>query len=98
MAKPKRYLLTKPTVAPRSTKTKKIKPTRTKLKAPDSEAEDAARSRSTVTKDRIEQAYYRKVLSEILLQDLVLAASGLLSRDRAQHVGSYSSLCEGQTP
>ncbi|OWY93550.1 hypothetical protein PHMEG_00037017 [Phytophthora megakarya] len=57
----------------KSTKKKKVKAARTKLKAPDSGSEDAHTPRSTITKDLIEQAYHRKILSETLLQDPVLA-------------------------
>ncbi|OWZ04496.1 hypothetical protein PHMEG_00023590 [Phytophthora megakarya] len=69
----KSNLSTKSAVSTRSTKKKKIKAARTKLKAPDSGSEDAHKSRSTITKDLIEQAYHRKILSETLLQDPVLA-------------------------
>ncbi|OWY97158.1 hypothetical protein PHMEG_00032383, partial [Phytophthora megakarya] len=57
----------------RSSKKKKIKAARTKLKAPDSGSEDAHKPRSTIANDMIEQAYYRKILNETLLQDPVLA-------------------------
>ncbi|OWZ03983.1 hypothetical protein PHMEG_00024199 [Phytophthora megakarya] len=60
-------------VATRSSKKKKVKTARTKLKAPDSESEDVNKPRSTIAKDMIEQAYYRKILSETPLQDSVLA-------------------------
>ncbi|OWY99705.1 hypothetical protein PHMEG_00029254 [Phytophthora megakarya] len=69
----KSNLSTKPAVSTRSTKKKKIKAARTKLKAPDSGSEDAHKPRSTIANDLIEQAYHRKILSETLLQDPVLA-------------------------
>ncbi|OWY92492.1 hypothetical protein PHMEG_00038489 [Phytophthora megakarya] len=64
---------TKSVAATRSSKKKKVKIARTKLKAPDSESEDVNKPRSTIAKDMIEQAYYRKILSETLLHDPVLA-------------------------
>ncbi|OWZ04610.1 hypothetical protein PHMEG_00023457 [Phytophthora megakarya] len=63
----------KSATATRSSKKKKIKAGRTKLKAPDSKSEDMNKARSDTTKDRIEQAYYRKILSKTLLHDPVLA-------------------------
>ncbi|OWZ16625.1 LOW QUALITY PROTEIN: hypothetical protein PHMEG_0009561 [Phytophthora megakarya] len=71
--KPKTNPFARLVVATRSSKKKKIKAAQTKLKAPDSESEDMNRSRSTIAKDMIKQAYYQKILSEILLQDTVLA-------------------------
>ncbi|OWZ10111.1 hypothetical protein PHMEG_00017091 [Phytophthora megakarya] len=71
--KSKSNLSTKPVAATRSSTRKKIKTARTKLKAPDSESEDVNKPRSTIAKDMIEQAYYRKILSETLLHDPVLA-------------------------
>ncbi|OWZ19976.1 hypothetical protein PHMEG_0005682 [Phytophthora megakarya] len=73
MTKLKSNLSAKPATATRSSKKKKIKAARTKLKAPDSESEDVNKPRSTIAKDIIEQAYHRKILSETLLQDPVLA-------------------------
>ncbi|OWY98977.1 hypothetical protein PHMEG_00030112 [Phytophthora megakarya] len=66
-------LSTKSAASTRSTKKKKVKAARTKLKAPDSGSEDAHKPRSTIAKDLIKQAYHRKILSEILLQDPGLA-------------------------
>ncbi|OWY98527.1 hypothetical protein PHMEG_00030692 [Phytophthora megakarya] len=71
--KSKAHLSTKSVATNRSSKKKKIKTGRTKLKAPDSELEDGNKPRSTIAKDMIEQAYHRKNLSETLLQDPVLA-------------------------
>ncbi|OWY93286.1 hypothetical protein PHMEG_00037374, partial [Phytophthora megakarya] len=72
--KSKSNLSTKSAVPTRSTKKKKkIKAARTKLKAPDSGSEDVHKPRSTIAKDLIEQAYYRKILSKTLLHDPVLA-------------------------
>ncbi|OWZ15327.1 reverse transcriptase [Phytophthora megakarya] len=59
--------------ATRSSKKTKIKTARTKLKAPDCELEDVNKPRSTIAQDMIEQAHYRKILSETLLQDPVIA-------------------------
>ncbi|OWY99441.1 hypothetical protein PHMEG_00029554, partial [Phytophthora megakarya] len=73
MTKFKSNLSTKSATSTRSTKKKKVKAARTKLKAPDSESEDTHKPRSTIAKDLIEQAYHRKILSETLLQDPVLA-------------------------
>ncbi|OWY97090.1 hypothetical protein PHMEG_00032468 [Phytophthora megakarya] len=64
---------TKSAVSTRSTKKKKVKAARTKLKTLDSGSEDAHKPRSTIAKDLIEQAYHRKIRSETLLQDPVLA-------------------------
>ncbi|OWZ13204.1 hypothetical protein PHMEG_00013519 [Phytophthora megakarya] len=63
----------KSVAATRPSKKKKINAAQTKLKASDSESEDENRPRSTIAKDMIEQAYYRKIQSEALLQDRVLA-------------------------
>ncbi|OWZ20737.1 LOW QUALITY PROTEIN: hypothetical protein PHMEG_0004799 [Phytophthora megakarya] len=71
--KSKSNMSTKSVVTTRSSKKKKIKTARTKLKARDSESEDVNKPRSTIAKDMIEQAYHRKILSEPLLQDPVLA-------------------------
>ncbi|OWY91853.1 hypothetical protein PHMEG_00039397 [Phytophthora megakarya] len=65
----KSNLSTKSAASTRSSKKKKIKAARTKLKAPDSGSEDAHKPRSTIANDMIEQAYYRKILNETLLQD-----------------------------
>ncbi|OWZ05140.1 hypothetical protein PHMEG_00022823 [Phytophthora megakarya] len=73
MTKSKSNLSTKPAASTRSTKNKKIKATRTKLKEPDSGSEDVHKPISTIAKDLIKQAYYRKILSETLLHDPVLA-------------------------
>ncbi|OWZ17320.1 reverse transcriptase [Phytophthora megakarya] len=64
---------TKSATATRLSKKKKLKAAQTKLKAPDSESEDVNKPRSTAAKARIEQAYYRKILSETRLHDPVLA-------------------------
>ncbi|OWY98395.1 LOW QUALITY PROTEIN: hypothetical protein PHMEG_00030855 [Phytophthora megakarya] len=69
----KSNLSTKSAASTRSTKKKKVKTARTKLKAPDSEAEDAHKPRSTIAKDLIEQAYHWKILSETMLRDPILA-------------------------
>ncbi|OWZ11334.1 hypothetical protein PHMEG_00015655 [Phytophthora megakarya] len=71
--KSKSNLSTKSVATTRSSKKKKIKAARTKLKTPDSESEDASRPTSTIPKDMIEQTCYRKILSETLLHDPVLA-------------------------
>ncbi|OWZ20245.1 reverse transcriptase [Phytophthora megakarya] len=63
---------TKSVAATRSSKKKKIKTARTKLKAPDLGSGDVNKPRSTIAKAMIEQAYYRKILSEPPLQDPVL--------------------------
>ncbi|OWY92031.1 hypothetical protein PHMEG_00039127 [Phytophthora megakarya] len=71
--KPKSNPFTKSVAATRpSKKKKKIKAAGTKLKAPDSESEAVNRLGSPMAKDMIEQAYYRKVRSETLLQTPVL--------------------------
>ncbi|OWY97816.1 hypothetical protein PHMEG_00031559 [Phytophthora megakarya] len=71
--KSKSNLSTKSAISTRSTKKKKIKAARTKLKAPDSGSENVHKPRSTIAEDLIEQAYYWKMLSETLLHDPVLA-------------------------
>ncbi|OWZ14646.1 hypothetical protein PHMEG_00011844 [Phytophthora megakarya] len=71
--KSKSNLSTKSAASARSSKKKKIKAARTKLKAPDLESEDVHKPRSTIAKDMIEQAYYRKILSEPPLHDHALA-------------------------
>ncbi|OWZ15075.1 reverse transcriptase [Phytophthora megakarya] len=73
--KSKSNLSTKSAVSTCSTKKKKIKAARSKLKAPDSGSEAVHKSISTIAtaKDLIEQAYYRKILSKTLLHDPVLA-------------------------
>ncbi|OWZ10484.1 hypothetical protein PHMEG_00016660 [Phytophthora megakarya] len=71
--KSKSNMSTKSVASTRSSKKKKIQAARTKVKAPDSESEDAHKPRSTIAKDMIEQAYYRKIPSETLLRDPVLA-------------------------
>ncbi|OWZ12352.1 hypothetical protein PHMEG_00014509 [Phytophthora megakarya] len=71
--KSKPNLSTKSVASTRSFKKKKIKAARTKLKAPDAESEDVHKPRSTIANVMIEQAYYRKILSETLLHDPVLA-------------------------
>ncbi|OWY94077.1 hypothetical protein PHMEG_00036299, partial [Phytophthora megakarya] len=71
--KSKSNLSTKSVASTRSSKNKKIKAARTKLKALDSESEAVHKPRSTIAKDMIEQAYYRKILSKTLLHDSVLA-------------------------
>ncbi|OWY95115.1 hypothetical protein PHMEG_00034967 [Phytophthora megakarya] len=72
-SKMKYNLPTKSVASTRSSKKKKIKAARTKLKVPYSELEDVHKPRSTIAKDVIEQAYYQKILSETLLHDPVLA-------------------------
>ncbi|OWZ14530.1 hypothetical protein PHMEG_00011975 [Phytophthora megakarya] len=71
--KSKSNLSAKSVASTRSSKKKKIKAARTKLKAPDSESEDVHKPRSSIAKEMIEQAYYRKILCEILPRDPVLA-------------------------
>ncbi|OWY91463.1 hypothetical protein PHMEG_00039949 [Phytophthora megakarya] len=73
ITKLKSSMLTKSATSTKSSKKKNIKAARTKLKAPDLESEDVNKPGSTIAKDMIEQAYYRKVLSETLLHDTVLA-------------------------
>ncbi|OWZ00613.1 hypothetical protein PHMEG_00028156 [Phytophthora megakarya] len=74
MTQSKSNLSTKSVATTRSPKKKKIKTARTKLKAPDSESEDVNKPRSTIAEYMIEQAYHRKILSETLLHDPVLAS------------------------
>ncbi|OWY92039.1 hypothetical protein PHMEG_00039117 [Phytophthora megakarya] len=66
-------MLTKSATSTKSSKKKNIKAARTKLKASYLESKDVNKPGSTIAKDVIEQAYYRKVLSETLLHDTVLA-------------------------
>ncbi|OWY91806.1 LOW QUALITY PROTEIN: hypothetical protein PHMEG_00039468 [Phytophthora megakarya] len=93
--KSKSNLYTKSAPSTRSSKKKKIKAARKKLKAPDSESEDVNRPRSTIAKDMIEQAYHRKLLSETLLQDPVLAI--IQVRQIGDLTGRYPSPTPAQT-
>ncbi|OWY98438.1 hypothetical protein PHMEG_00030797, partial [Phytophthora megakarya] len=72
VTKSKLNLSPKSAASTRSSKKKKVKAARMKLKAPDSESEDLRKPRSTIAKDMIEPAYYRKILTETLLHDPLL--------------------------